>query len=218
MREGAPAAFCFVAPRPACGSWRLATMGAVPAARGTGAAPALLDDFIDRARQTGCRQVELECFAQNTRALRLYEGRGFRVVDALHGYELAAPGGDAAAAPPAVDLDDAFGWLEQCGIDLPLQVTPASLRALPGLLAFREGQAQVIVSLLGDQRLHVHSLLDREPGQQDAERLLRAVRRAHPRRSLHVPQLQRPGVGGEALERLGAKRLPLHQVWMRRGL
>ena len=218
VRDGAPGAFCFVAQRPECRSWRLATMGATPAARGTGAAPALLDDFIERASQAGLAAVELECFAQNTRALRLYEGRGFRTVDALHGYELPALGGEAEAPPPPVDLEDAFGWLDQCGIDLPLQVTPRSLRALPGLQAFRAGSAQAIVSLLGDQRLQVHSLVDRDDRQREAEALLQAVRRAHPQRSLHVPQLQRAGVGGEALERLGAKRLPLHQVWMRRDL
>src|SRR5688572_25328379 len=34
-------AFALVAPRPDAASWRLGVMGAVPAARGTGAAPAL---------------------------------------------------------------------------------------------------------------------------------------------------------------------------------
>ena len=218
LQDGAPVAFCFVAQRPECKGWRLATMGAVPRARGTGAASALLDDFIDRATCERLAQVELECFAQNTRALRLYEGRGFRTVDALHGYELAALGGDAGPSPGSVDLEDAFGWLEGCGIDLPLQVTPSSLRALPGLQAFRRGSAQLVVSLPGEARVQVHSLVDRDGRQRDAEALLQAIRRAHPQRSLHVPQLQRANVGGAALERLGATRLPLHQVWMRRDL
>ena len=33
-----------------------------------------------------------------------------------------------------------------------------------------------------------------------------------------VPQLQLPRAGGDALERLGFERLPLHQLWMHRAL
>jgi hypothetical protein len=40
VRDGAIVAFAFVCPRPEVGRWRLGAMGALPAARGTGAAPA----------------------------------------------------------------------------------------------------------------------------------------------------------------------------------
>lgn len=89
--DGTPLAFAFASPRLALARWRLGTMGAAPAARGTGAAPQLLDDFIGRARVAGCEAVELEVFVQNDRARRLYESRGFEAVHALYGY-LAEPG------------------------------------------------------------------------------------------------------------------------------
>lgn len=218
---GEPIAFCLVAPRPEVDSWRLGVMGALPAARGTGAAPALLDDFIARARAAGVASVELECFAQNTRALRLYEGRGFEVVDALYGYQRGdGPPRAAADSPQALAPDDAFAWLDEAvrdGCALPLQVTPRSLRALPTpMQAWRHGTAQLVFSEGADGRISVHSLVDRDPLQHGATGLVAALLARHPDRSVHVPQLQRRALGGEALERLGFATLPLHQVWMRR--
>lgn len=221
VRDGEVIAFCLVAPRPECGSWRLGTMGALPAARGGGAAPALLDDFLARAHAARLQDVELECFAQNTRALKLYEGRGFAVVDALHGYQRTAPSADALPdAPRTVSLLDAFAWLDACvasGRELPLQVTPRSLRALPGPLhAWRDGTAQLVFSEAADGRVQVNSLVDRDPDQRAAEALVTALLARHPGHQVHVPQLQRHAFGGAALDRLGFERLPLHQVWMRR--
>ena len=218
---GEPVAFCLAAPRPECASWRLGTMGALPAARGRGAAPALLDDFVARAKAAGAAFVELECFAQNVRALRLYQGHGFETIDALYGYH--HPGATASAAPCTpcvVALQDAFDWLDACpeaGCALPLQVTPRALRAASvPLQAWRQGQAQLVFSAQADGRIQVHSLVDRAPPQQDAGGLAAALLAAHPGRAVHVPQLQRQAVGGAALERLGFTRLPLHQLWMRR--
>lgn len=222
LAAGEPVAFCLAAPRPEVRSWRLGTMGALPAARRSGAAPALLDDFIARAKAAGMAFVELECFARNTRAVRLYEGRGFVTVDELHGYQRAAgPLSHAAPdGPSAVALDDAFAWLDACqaaGCELPLQVTPRALRAAQvPLQAWRQGQAQLVFSEHPEGRIHIHSLVDRLPAQQDAGHLVAALLARHADSSLHVPQLQRPSIGGAALERLGCTRLPLHQLWMRR--
>ncbi|MCG2595741.1 GNAT family N-acetyltransferase [Ramlibacter sp. XY19] len=205
-------AFCFVAPRPAWRRWRLATMGAVPQARGTGVAPALLDEFIARAPGG----VELECFAQNTRALRLYEGRGFAVRDALYGYTFTATASSPRRREPSAPaLEDAFTWLD--GRDLPLQVTGAALRALPvPLQAWREGSAQLVFSEAAERKVVIHSLVDGDAGQRDAQALVEALLGRYAEWTIHVPQLQRREVGGEALERLSFERLPLHQVWMMR--
>lgn len=217
-------AFCLVATRPALRHWRLATMGALPAARGLGAAPALLDDFIARAGQAGMDGVELECFAQNERALRLYRGRGFTEVHALYGYARAA---DATAPPAApepevVGLDQAFAWLQACDErrgDLPLQVTPASLRALPvQLRAWRHGRAQLVFSQAARQALTLHSLVDEDASQADAQALVAALLLARPGCAVNVPQLQRLDLGGQALQRLGFQRLPLHQLLLRRAV
>lgn len=221
LRDGELLAFALVAPRPELGHWRLGTMGAVPAARGSGAAPALLDDFIARAGSAGMSGVELECFEQNERALKLYRGRGFVPLHALYGYTRPAE----AAPPPAegsgtaVAMEDAHAWLDAASGergDLPLQVTPASLRALPvQLQAWRSGAAQVVFSEGAQQRLTIHSLVDQRA---DAEALVSALLRRHAGWSVGVPQLQRRDLGGAALERLGFERLALNQVFMRRRL
>lgn len=220
--EGAVLAFSFVAPRPALQRWRLATMGAVPAARGSGAAPRLLDDVIARAAAASQRGVELEVFAQNERALRLYQGRGFEARHELHGYQ-AAPGTivQAPAVPRTVEIDVALAWLDTAEAripELPLQVTAAALRAAQGLVAWQQGEAQLLFSRPDDVTLAIASLIDTSPGQRDARVLLQALRAEFPQASWRVPQLQRMDLGGQALRALGAEALPMHQLWMVRGL
>lgn len=222
---GEPLAFAFVAPRPALSRWRLGTMGARPAARGTGAAAALLKDFIARARDAGQRDVELEVFARNERARRLYERHGFQRVDTLHGFS-AEPGSlptDAPAEiPREVDRQALLRWLdeaEQRVPDLPLQVTSASLRHAPDLRAWQLGsprslaQGQLVFSL-PEGVAQVHSLIAPDPDQ--AAALVQAFAAMFPQRRLRVPQLQRDALGGAALRALGAVEQPLHQWLMRR--
>ncbi len=230
---GAPLAFAFVAPRPAARRWRLATMGALPAARGTGAAPALLDDLIARAASAGLDAVELEVFAQNDRARKLYEGRGFQKLHDLFGF-LADPGTIAPApparhedgrAPRAIDMASALAWLDEAERhlpDLPLQVTAATLRHGADYHAWRAGdgddpvaQAQVVFSL-PDETVMIHSLV--APREAHARALIQALAAVYPERRLRVPQLQREDLGGGALRALGATAQPLHQQLMRRPL
>lgn len=221
--DGAILAFAFVAPRPALRVWRLATMGAVPAARGSGAAPRLLDDFIARAAAAGQDAVELEVFAQNERALRLYQGRGFVARHALHGY-LAAPERVRPAPAPGlrvVSLEQAFDWLARAEAhipELPLQVTATALRVAPGLTAWQCGAAQLVFGRPDAQTVTIASLIDTGPGQQDAAALLRALREACPAAQLRVPQLQRLDLGGAALRDQGFEPQALHQLLMRRPL
>lgn len=212
---GRIAAFAFVAPRPAAGRWRLATMAARPEARGQGAAPQLLDELI--ARQP---RLELEVFAQNPRAQRLYETRGFVVRRALRGWERAPAPAAAAPVPEAVPLPEAWAWLDAAEAavpELPLQVTPAALRglALPPT-AWRLGRAQLVFNRPAEGVAVVHSLVDLDPAQADAEALLRALAAAEPARTLRCPPLLRDDIGGQAMVRAGFVPLPLHQWWMLR--
>lgn len=216
-------AFALAAPRGELGSWRLGTMGALPAARGSGAAQALLDDFIARAREAGCRRVELECFAQNERGLRLYRSRGFQEVCALHGWrhEGAAQGLESGGVHE-VDLEDAFAALDEASRrrgDLPLQVTPASLRAQPvPLRAWRCGAAVLVAARSAPAQFTVHSLVDEGEGQQAAARLAGHLLLSSPAPVVVVPQLQRDDLGGRALGRLGFARQPLYQLLMHKAL
>jgi ribosomal protein S18 acetylase RimI-like enzyme len=230
MVRGELAAFALVAPRPALHRWRLATMGARPSARGSGAAPALLDDFIGRATGAGLATVELEVFAANERALRLYRGRGFEIVHPLMGYERTAQSAEGLVpAVHAVRLPEAWAWLDQAQAripDLPLQVTApvlhvAAAAAPPGhpLQAWRHGAAQMVFAEQpSGAAVVVHSLVDLHPQQIGAQALAEALAARHPGRTLRVPALQRPDLGGQALERAGFTPQPLHQWLMRREL
>jgi ribosomal protein S18 acetylase RimI-like enzyme len=222
--EGRVLAFALVASRP--GRWRLATMGAVPAARGSGAAKILLDDVLARAGAARQAAVELEVFAQNERALHLYRSRGFETRHELLGYQLAAGGGEAQPGVfDEVGRAAALAWLEALSIDdLPLQVGAEVLAVNPRpWRAWQAGSAQLVFDLLPD-RVQLLSLIDAntntntDAAQADARRLVQALRLAHPRLPLTVPQLQRRDLGGAALEALGFERLALHQLLMRRAL
>jgi len=215
---GEPLAFALVAPRP--GRWRLATMGATPPARGSGAAPMLLDDFVERAGTAGVQAVELEVFAQNERAVRLYRSRGFATVHELHGYERAAQGGPAQAPGwQALPREQALAWLRANEpADLPLQLGATVLEQHPeGWTAWQQGHA-LLVWVKAGERLQILSLIDLQPGQPDAERLVAALAASEPSLALFAPQLQRQDLGGQALQRLGFKRAALHQWLMVRSL
>jgi ribosomal protein S18 acetylase RimI-like enzyme len=219
-------AFAFVARRDAT-HWRLATMGARPEARGSGAAPALLDDVIARATEAGVATLELEVFAQNERAFRLYRRRGFEPRYELHGYvqELAvAPADAAGAAYDAVDRAAAFAWLDDAArrIDLlPLQVTPACLAGLTGpWQAWRRAGAQLVFDAGTEPTgsVVVHSLVDTDAAQRDATALVAALCRQHAGRRIVAPQLQRLDVAGLAFRAAGFAPLPLHQLLLVRPL
>jgi len=163
--------------------------------------------------------VELEVFAQNERARRLYEGRGFALLHELHGY-LAEPGSVPARAHAVqqVTQAEALAWLDALALpDLPLQVTPAIL-GQSALQAWRHGQAQLLFSLPDEAHVQIACLVDTGPAQADARALLQTLAAEFPQRRLRVPQLQRLDLGGQALRELGFQPQPLHQLLMWRSL
>ena len=226
MQDGAVAAFAFVSPRPEVGRWRLGAMGALPAARGTGAAPALLDDFIARATAEGLPWAELECFAANERALRLYRGRGFEVVDALNGWKMLddaavvsparAPAGDVRA----VDRERALAWLADADRSIDWLPFPNSARCMAAqvrpLTFWQRGRAQLVFSVVDGTPTQIHSLIDVDPALRDAEALARAVAAAHP--GVFAAPILRDDLGGVALERAGFAPHLMNQVLMKRKL
>jgi hypothetical protein len=197
-------------------------MGALPAARGTGAAPALLDDFIARAEAERLPWVELECFAENERALRLYRSRGFEVISALNGWKLPQ-GADAGAAPRdvrAVDRERALAWLAEADRRLEWLPFPNGDRCMAAqvrpLSFWQCGSAQLVFSVVEGTPTQIHSLVDLDPALRDAEVLARAVAAAHP--DAFAPPILRDDFGGEALRRAGFAAHGMSQVLMRRKL
>ena len=222
LHDGAIGAFAFVCPRPEVGRWRLGAMGALPAARGAGAAPAVLDGFIARARAEGLPWVELECFAANERALRLYRGRGFEVVAALNGWKLpdGAPAGERAGDMRAVDRDVALAWLAEADRRIEWLPYPNSARCMAAqsrpLSFWQCGGAQLVFSVVDGTPTQIHSLLDADPALRDAEALARAVAAAHP--GVFAPPILRDDLGGAALQRAGFEPHLMSQVLMKRKL
>jgi hypothetical protein len=225
VKDGTVSAFALACPRPDVGRWRLAVMGATPAARGTGAAPALLDDFLARAKAAGMAFAELECFAANERALRLYRSRGFEVVCALNGWKAPDERVPVGAAQVTCDVrpvarEAAFAWLDEAGRRvawMPFQHTGQCLSAQPRPLTFWQcGSAQIVFSVVEGTQTLVHSLVDLDPALRDAGTLADALRGAHP--GAFAPPIFRDELGGAALRRAGWTPHDLDQVLMRRAL
>lgn len=235
-QTGEVLAFALVAPRPGLARWRLGTMGAVPEARGSGAAVQLLQDFVQRGREAGLVAVELEVFAQNERALRLYRRHGFVEQHALHGWQRAADAApldadvgtrvsascDDACACDGAGQADALAWLRQAEAvipDLPLQVGATVVGALPvPWQAWRRDRAQLVFTVDPEAGVIVRSLIDLDPAQEGAQALLRQLVQRHAGRRVSLPPLQRPDLGGHAAQRCGFTREALHQFIMRRDL
>ena len=220
ISDGAIGAFAYVCPRPEVGRWRLGVMGALPAARGSGAAPALLDDYVARAAAEGLPRVELECFAENERALRLYRSRGFEVMAGLDGWKW--PEGATAPAPArdvrAVERAEALAWLADADQRVAWLPWPNSSRCMAAqvrpLHFWRCGSAQLVFSVLEGTPTQIHSLIDLDPALADAEALARAVAAAHP--DVFAAPIFRDDLGGEALRRAGFGPHMMSQVLMQR--
>jgi len=224
VHDGAVVAFALACPRPEDGRWRLAVMGATPAARGTGAAQALLDDFLARAKAAGMAFAELECFAANERALRLYRSRGFEVVCALNGWKPPEAGAAPAPAraPHVRELDRAaaLAWLAEADRRIAWLPFPTSERSQSAqvrpLTSWQCGNALLLFSVVEGTPTQIHALIDLDPALRDAETLARAIRAAHP--DAFAPPVLRDDLGGHALARAGFVQTALNQVLMRRAL
>lgn len=230
-RDGEPVGLCFVGEferRAADGRTlrcrRVGGMGVVAAARGTGASRQLLQHVIDDARAAGCDQLELEVFAQNEAAVRLYRAFGFEEIAPLWGFERD---GGAPLPPPLPPLAPdttpkrmarrcAAQWVAVRGpLDLPYQVSAHAVSNTPaGSTLWRMGKALAVFSEPQPGRLVLPLLVDMRREQADARRLLAALIDAHPGHAIRVPQLMRDDCAAEALRAMGFRQLALHQIQM----
>jgi GNAT superfamily N-acetyltransferase len=109
---------------------RVAAMGVVVEARGSGVARALLDKVVDDARLRGDHAMVLECIEGNDRALRLYQRAGFAVTRRLVGWRAGA----LVPAPASiVEVDPAELGRHLARSDdgqLPWQLAPETLSVL----------------------------------------------------------------------------------------
>jgi ribosomal protein S18 acetylase RimI-like enzyme len=216
-REAQVMAFSLITSRGG-GITRIATMGARPEARGSGVAGALLEQALGEARGRGDALAELEVFAQNERAFRLYRSRGFQPVCTLAGFEANGLAGHDAPVDD-VSREDGIAWAQAFERDergaLPWQVSAGAIAAAPAAqLIWRHGGAQMSW-LESAGTITVTSTLDRDAAYADAARLLGALAHRFPKHKLRAPQLQREVGSADAFERAGWTRSPLFQYLMR---
>lgn len=220
-RGDAVVAFAMITPRP-FGRTRIAVMGARPEARGSGAAKRLLDDAIAASAARRDRWIELEAFAQNERAVRLYRSRGFEVDDELFGFLAPASVGVARDEHiTEISRTEAAEW--GCAFDrsdvaqLPWQVGGEAILAAQGSLrAWQVGGAQLVFVETDASTVTLLSLIDRDAAQAEAVRLLAALRQRYPTQLLRAPQIHRANAAARALDAAGWEREPLYQLLMRR--
>lgn len=217
IEGGRVTSFALVCPR-ADDRWRIAVMGSRPEARGTDTAPRLLDETIKDARSRGIRFVELEVFAQNERAFRLYRSRGLESACELKGFEAPAGSparvGDAKSVSLETARQRARDIERSSNAPLPWQVCGEAISRLSGLVyGWQTGTGQLVFTEVPGL-IVVQSLLDADARYADAASLLLTLRASFPEAVLRAPQLQVASLAGRAFEAAGWFASPLYQHLM----
>jgi len=215
LRDDQPIGFALIARRGA--SSRVAAFGIVPEAQEKGAGKIFMEQVIAQARARADREMVLESFEQNTRAVRLYRSLGFEPLRRLMGYEGTNLAGTPASLQ-AVDVTEMarhqLGWQPD---DLAWQCSGEALMKFgPPYVTYRMDDSYILITDPSAERIVVRGLAV-PPDQQrqgKATRMLAAVLAAHPGKAWFVPQICPEEIGSIFL-RNGFQPLPLNQFQMR---
>jgi len=202
---------------------RLAAMGVTGAAQERGVGRVVVEEMLRAARERGDRYVELEVIRTNPRGVRLYQGAGFRAVQALLGFELPAPAEAKAtgAQPEEVDPYDVTRAVGRyADDDTPWQASETLLASYGApVRGLRLGPAWALVAPPRAGRAALLALVV-EPDARRAghgSRLLAALMSMTPEAQLTVapvcPERYQP-----FFERAGASVMALSQWQMRIGV
>ena len=198
---------------------RVAGMGVVPAARRAGLARRLLAHLLEEARTRGDQAMMLEVIEQNPAAHELYIQQGFRETARLLSWRRNA---DVPAIESTVLLEE-ISLIRATQIpsaleypELPWPITRHAIAKSAARLAFRNGQALIVI---GDPevppvRLHALSCSDG----MDWEALRKtasAILQHYPDREFFAPAVFPEQFGQEVFQPLGFAREPLSQFLMR---
>lgn len=195
---------------------RIAGMGITPKARGRGVGRRVMREAIRDAEERGDRSLVLEVFEENTPALSLYAGLGFRTERRLVGYwrerDEVAP-----KSPEKLSelnpLDFARVVAREGEVDLPWMLTAETLSAsTPPARAYHlKGHAYALIDDPGAKTLVLSGFVvprsDRCNGW--GSRLLRALEAAFPKRSWMIPAIVPEHLVGSFLMASGWQRQPL---------
>lgn len=206
---------------------RIAGMGVVPAARRHGVGRRLMTAAIARVRALGSGHMMLEVIEQNTPAVVLYRGLGFKSLRRLVGYEHHDPAvgideqsrRDAGLLEPADPGEVARQVIRSADGPLPWQLAAETLAAYgPSVRGFQlTGRAFALVQDPGDGAVVAHTLLvprdHRRAGW--GRRLVRALFSRYDGRPWRIPARVPEDLASGFLSRLGFERVELSQLEMR---
>lgn len=216
LADGEPVGLGLIARR----GWtsRLAAMGVVVAARRSGVGRSLLSTLVQEASARGERRMVLEVIEQNTPAIRLYEGAGFRIQRRLVGFHAGSPTGSADPDLRQVDpLRVAHAVFAHGAPGLPWQLAPETLAHFaPPLAGFQLHQAYALISDPAQPAVALRALLVEPAGRKrgQARRLLQALFAHLPGKHWRVPIIVPEGPMTGLFAGLGFQREVLSQFEM----
>lgn len=207
---------------------RLAAMGVVREARGGGVGRSAMEGLLKESRARGERAMVLEVIEQNSRAVRLYERCGFRVVNRLVGFRKESPeileerSRDPLPGGPELEPIDVYEAGRQMLLgepdNFPWQLRGETMTFFgPPYSAFRLEGASVILSDPAKREVVLRGLTV-EPSrrrQGRARRLIETVLEAYPGRLWKVPSIVPEESAAAVFEGLGFEREKLTQFQMR---
>jgi ribosomal protein S18 acetylase RimI-like enzyme len=212
--DGRVIGFGFIARRGTAS--RLAAFGIVPEAQGQGWGKHFMQQLIEQAGRRGDQRMVLEVFEQNTPAVKLYEGLGFRSERRLMGYEGQQLSGEAGALEPIPILTPGRRVTQWGDDNLPWQCSGETLmKYTPPYAAYALGESCVLISDPGAEQIAIRGVAVPVDQQRQGmgTRLIRALVAAFPGKKWVVPQLCPEAFGGLFL-RNGFTVLPLNQLQM----
>ena len=205
---------------------RLAGMGIIPEARGSGAAAALMVRLFEEGEERGDEAMMLEVIEQNPRAHAVYRRHGFRAVGRLFGWRRSvdagpaqhpAGGGEEISILQALQIPAAIDYPE-----LPWQISRHSIAKIAATRAFR---TETVCLVIGDPEarpVRIHACISVDPPHalvwRDLRRLLAGVIARYPNREFFAPAIFPEEFGRQLFDPLGFSAEPISQFLMRREL
>lgn len=203
---------------------RLAGMGIIPEARGSGAARMLLDGLFEEAEERGDEAMVLEVIEQNPRAHAVYRRHGFRELGRLTGWRRS---GGAAVPEHAVIAGGEIPILDALRIpaptdypELPWQISRHAVAKVPVGRAFR---TETVCLVIGDPEgtpVRIYAAISVDPPRgvvwRDLRSVLAGVIARFPAREFFAPAIFPEEFGMQLFEPLGFKPEPISQFLMRR--
>lgn len=195
---------------------RLAAMGIVPEARGTGAAAQLLEHLFADAKERGDSAMMLEVIEQNPRAHAVYRRHGFREVTRLLSWRCSASlhgDGDSVQEIPLLDALRLPATREYP--EIPWQISQHAIAKTVRARAFRLDDACVVISDPVASPIRLHSLFSASGEWTELRGALGGVTKRFAGSEFFAPAIWPEDYGTYLFEPLGFARDLLSQFLMR---